>query len=380
MRRALLAAVLATLGTAPAGSENGLNQNAVVYIAVSCEDPHTGAISEPKGTGFIIDESGYIITAFHVISCWDQNSKVTFQRKEIAAHLGSPAEPARPAQIVRSDEQADIALLMLQGAPRQYPALKICSLRNPPAGMPFLAAGFPEGMDYQPVEGMIGNLVAAGGGWSATAPFAPGMSGGPVTYKGSVVGLIKGGVKDVIAVNTIIPLYKARSMIESETGKDLAACGQKDDSVRDGGLITGGIRMTDFTGTWRIRLGDDEGNLVIKQVSEADRHFSGRLELAAGAEYVVDQSKGWWDGSAFAFQAHNNKGVLLDVRGRYCVHRNENGSWIIVNGDMLRKNAGVTETLKFVQDSYEEICPVAGTPVAPRRGSCAFYASAVLEK
>ena len=351
----------------PAHSASGLNQTATVAIEVSCEDPQTGAIVEPKGSGFFVEESGYILTAFHVISCWDPQTSKLFNRKAIAVRIGSPSEPPRSAEPVRSDDQADIAILKLLGVPAKYPTLKPCSLRNPPAEMSFLAAGFPEGQGYQPVDGRIGNLDAAAGGWSAAADFARGMSGGPVAHNGFVVGLIKGGLKDVAAVRTIIPIYKAASIIELQTGKKLSDCRDAETESAESG-----VTPEDFSGTWRVRLGDDEGTLVIKQTSKGDRHFFGTLELNEGGTFSIDRNKGYWDGSAFVFNARNKDNVALDAKGRYCKRTTDLGSGIIVNGDMVRKKGGVGERLTFDRASYEEVCPLSeGSTAEWRTGATA---------
>ena len=212
-------------GSAISYGQNGLNQAATVFIRVECEDEKSGAIAEPIGSGFIVDEAGYIVTAHHVVSCLDPNTQKQAKLKAILVRLGSPKEPPdREAVLIKTDEQSDVAVLRISGAPRNYPTLTLCSLWNPAAGLRFMAAGFPEGREYQPVEGIIGNTGAEGGRWSAASPFASGMSGGPVVHKGSVIGIVKGGAREIAALRTITPIHKAKYLLETETRVVLRPC------------------------------------------------------------------------------------------------------------------------------------------------------------
>ena len=201
-----------------------LKQQAIVFIQVDCEDPKTGAISTDKGTGFIVEKSGFLVTASHVISCWDSEAKRQLQRERITVRFGSPwEEPGHQAEHVRSDDAADVAILKVLGAPKEYPTLEVCSLWKPAPELQLIAAGFPKGGSYQPVPVMIGNSEHAGF-WSAQAPFARGMSGGPVAYEGIVVGLVKGG--RIGAIGTITPIYRATTVLANEVLLQMGNCGQ----------------------------------------------------------------------------------------------------------------------------------------------------------
>jgi Trypsin-like peptidase domain len=204
--------------------QSGLNQQATVLIQVSCQDTNNGAINDEKGTGFVIERSGYILTALHVVACRSQNQKKQLKRESITVQFGSPSASRLPADLIKYDDQSDVALLKIHGNPGVYPSLKACSLRSPPAETQFVAAGFPEGRGYQPVGGIIGNTEGEGGKWSVASPFSAGMSGGPVAHEGYVVGLVTGGFENVIAARTVTPIYKALQLIESETGERIPRC------------------------------------------------------------------------------------------------------------------------------------------------------------
>jgi uncharacterized protein YecT (DUF1311 family) len=50
------------------------------------------------------------------------------------------------------------------------------------------------------------------------------MSGGPVVQGEFVVGLIKGGLKDVVAARIVIPISRAKSLIETAATQDVPMC------------------------------------------------------------------------------------------------------------------------------------------------------------
>ncbi len=220
----LVAAPASGLSQSSPGSGNAIiDRRAVVFIQLECVDP-IGIPSEPSGSGFIIEETGYIATAHHVAHCWDPKARSFYLPKKISTRIGSPWEPPeRPAEIVRTSEDNDVAILKFRGMPQMYSALQVCSLRNPKPETEFRAAGFPEGREYQPVPVMFGN--SSGRFWSVTAPFIHGMSGGPVAdQKGVVVGLVKGGLREVQAVRQIIPIHVVGQMIHDAAGITLRNC------------------------------------------------------------------------------------------------------------------------------------------------------------
>lgn len=209
-----------------ASAQNAVVQEAVTYLTVECEDPENGEVTEPVGSGYVFKKTGYILTAFHVVSCIDPKTKKRLQRKSVSARLGSTeAVPAYKVQVEKFNEQDDVAVLRILGAPKSFDRLNTCALRDVTPGTSFLAAGYPEGEDYQPVDGRVGS-VDAKGLWSAAAPFARGMSGGPVVVDNAVVGLVKGGLQGVDAARKVIPIQRAASLMQEAAGLFLDNCGK----------------------------------------------------------------------------------------------------------------------------------------------------------
>ena len=134
------------------------------------------------GSGFILSEDGYILTNQHVVS----------DAKEVTVRLSDHRQ--LPAQVVGSDERADIALLKIDA--KGLPAVKLADMKKTRVGEWVLAIGSPFGFDYSVTAGIISakgrNLDT-----EQYVPFIqtdaainPGNSGGPLfNLKGEVVGV-----------------------------------------------------------------------------------------------------------------------------------------------------------------------------------------------
>ena len=146
-------------------------------------DLGSGAGAEQSlGSGFILSEDGYILTNQHVVS----------DAKEVTVRLSDHRQ--LPAQVVGSDERADIALLKIDA--KGLPAVKLADMSKTRVGEWVLAIGSPFGFDYSVTAGIISakgrNLDT-----EQYVPFIqtdaainPGNSGGPLfNLKGEVVGV-----------------------------------------------------------------------------------------------------------------------------------------------------------------------------------------------
>jgi serine protease Do len=134
------------------------------------------------GSGFILSEDGYILTNQHVVS----------DAKEVTVRLFDHRQ--LPAQVIGSDERADIALLKIDA--KGLPAVKLADMRKTRVGEWVLAIGSPFNFDYSVTAGIISakgrNLDT-----EQYVPFIqtdaainPGNSGGPLfNLKGEVVGV-----------------------------------------------------------------------------------------------------------------------------------------------------------------------------------------------
>jgi len=196
--------------------------DALAYVEVVCQDPATGVQTEQKGSGFSITKSGDLVTAYHVVSCFDAKSKTRFDLSSLTVRFRSPNDPRLwKARVFDQNRKADVAILKIYGEGSSFAKLDACSLVAPTSGAKMIAHGYPQGQGHQPVPVVFGN--AEGGEWFATAPFTGGMSGGPVFLGNQVVGIVKGGAAEVEAIRTISPLFRVKSML-SDAGFELPTC------------------------------------------------------------------------------------------------------------------------------------------------------------
>jgi S1-C subfamily serine protease len=142
--------------------------------------------STATGSGFLIDNSGHILTNAHVV---DGAQKVEVQ-------LGDGAE--QQAQVVGSDPSSDIALLKVDNTEGAQP-LQLGDSSKVQVGDPVVAIGNPFALDRTVTSGIVSALqrqIQAPNGFSISdviqtdAAINPGNSGGPlINGAGQVIGI-----------------------------------------------------------------------------------------------------------------------------------------------------------------------------------------------
>lgn len=159
---------------------------AIVQIRTTTPDPK-GDSAQPsgsRGSGFIIDPRGYVLTAQHVID----------KAKEIEIRL---ADSQRlPARVIAADSQIDIAILKIP-AERELPILPLGDSDAIRVGDLAVVFGYPFGRESSMNMGIVSR---AGRSYPDSASFEfiqtdaggyPGGSGGPLLdNKGHVIGMI----------------------------------------------------------------------------------------------------------------------------------------------------------------------------------------------
>ena len=141
------------------------------------------------GTGFVVNDAGYIATNSHVI---DNGKKIQI--------VPANSRTLYDAEVVRSFPELDIAVLRAHDLDLSPVRL---SLSVPDKGQKIWAIGYPESADFEQLaddptvqDGVIGRLFT--GAWRSTefviiqhnAPMNPGNSGGPLLDDcGNVIGV-----------------------------------------------------------------------------------------------------------------------------------------------------------------------------------------------
>lgn len=159
------------------------------------------------GSGFIIDEAGYIVTNNHVIDGAD----------EIVVKLKNGRE--FEAKIIGKDSNTDLALLRVE-SPENFQAAKLGDSDALQVGQWVLAIGSPFGLEQTITAGIVsakGRVIGSGpydDFIQTDASINPGNSGGPLTnMEGEVVGINTAIVASGQGIGFAIPINLARGII-----------------------------------------------------------------------------------------------------------------------------------------------------------------------
>ncbi len=168
------------------------------------------------GSGFIIDDEGFIITNNHVVE----------KAEEIKVKLVDGRE--FDAKVVGRDSKTDLALIKISSLFKDLPILSLGDSDTIRVGDWVLAVGNPFGLEHTVTQGIIsGRGRAIGSGpydnfLQTDAPINPGNSGGPlVNLKGEVIGINTAIIASGQGIGFAIPINMAKSIISQlkETGK-----------------------------------------------------------------------------------------------------------------------------------------------------------------
>lgn len=133
-----------------------------------------------QGTGFIITNSGYVITNAHVLSGANWVNTINYKQETIEA------------EFIGADINNDLALLKI---PSQNNYLELTNSNNVQVGEKVIAIGNPLGLQFSVSQGIVSGVHREGpSGLDAyiqtDAALNPGNSGGPLIDKdGKVIGI-----------------------------------------------------------------------------------------------------------------------------------------------------------------------------------------------
>jgi S1-C subfamily serine protease len=157
---------------------------------------HLAGYSIQQGSGFVTSVNGQqvIVTNYHVVET-ATNITVTFADGD-----------SYSAELVGSDEQADLAVLEIDPMPSGIPSLTLVSSSNLDVGDPVVAVGSPYGLSGTLTAGIVSALgrtitveddVTIADMIQTSTAINPGNSGGPlINYAGEVVGITTAAVSN----------------------------------------------------------------------------------------------------------------------------------------------------------------------------------------
>jgi serine protease Do len=205
------------------------------------------------GSGFLIDDDGFIVTNNHVIEDADQIKVILSDDKEFDAEL------------VGRDPKTDLALIRIEGAKNLKP-LELGNSEKLKVGTWVVAIGSPFGLEQTVTAGIVsakGRIIGSGpydDFIQTDASINPGNSGGPLlNMDGEVVGINTAIIASGQGIGFAIPINLAKGII---------------DQLKDKGEVTRGwlgVGIQDLTPELAEYYGlKAEKGVLVTQVFEGD--------------------------------------------------------------------------------------------------------------
>ena len=239
-----------------------------------------GYMDKSIGTGFFIDNNGYILTNHHVIADHVNPHYKGFSK--VTVIMRNDPDTEIPATVVGYDKVFDIALLKI--AKNDTPPLVLGHSADMQLGDKVYAIGNPIGIKNTVTSGIISNMdvefFQLGKAFQIDAAVNPGNSGGPlVDEAGQVIAIVFAGIPSYQGINFAIPFrWVMNSIPKLYQGGEVKRCWIGAGIYNDGGAVR--VHWTMPTGTAAmagIRVGDiirkiDGENVT--SVEEAQEHLS----------------------------------------------------------------------------------------------------------
>lgn len=205
-----------TTGATVASTVYAKAKDGVVHIVVA-----GGGSGRGNGSGFVVDERGYILTNQHVVA----------GARAITVRFASGA--TREAQVIGSDRRNDIALLQVE-LPDGIRPLTLGDSDKVQVGELAIAIGSPFGLSQTVTQGIIsavdrswqpGNSAIREDLIQTDAPINPGNSGGPLlNAAGEVIGInsmIESPVEGSVGIGFAVAINVAKDLMPSlQTGAE----------------------------------------------------------------------------------------------------------------------------------------------------------------
>ena len=251
-----------------------------------------------QGSGFVIDESGYIVTNYHVVA-GATDIEVSFSNRE-----------SMKANVVGTDQSTDIALLKVNADARALTPLDLGNSERVQVGDAVVAIGNPFGFERSITAGIVSALQRTIESPAESpidrviqtdAPINRGNSGGPLLNStGQVIGvntqLITGSATEVgnVGIGFAVPINTVRDVVAQ-----LRTKGRVDHAEA-------GIQVQELNGEIAelFRLPVKEGLLVVLVKEDTGAEKAG---IRAGETQVVVSGQSWLLGGDILIRADSTK-------------------------------------------------------------------------
>jgi len=194
-----------------------------VEYTYTTKDNETG---REKGSGFVVSQSGHIVTNAHVVRPNDKGIVPT--KEAVSVRIGGLRSSEEPAIIIRRDDEMDLALLKISVGANVLPTIPIGTSTGMDVGDKLTGLGYPDSdvAIVPQAEITARNTVADGAlrpWWQTGLALNPGNSGGPVFGKlGTIVGIAVAVRRNAQLISYVIPIQYARIIEEAGVKPTLA--------------------------------------------------------------------------------------------------------------------------------------------------------------
>ena len=242
-------------------------------------NPSPGEPSRGQGSGFIVDESGLIITNWHVVN-GAQTIQVALAKGDILS-----------ARLVGADPATDIALLQVS-APVNLSAVNLGTSEDIRPGQWVVAIGSPFGLEHSVTVGVLsatGRSIGMGpfdNFLQTDASINPGNSGGPLfNLNGEVIGVNTAIIRNGQGIGFAVPIDVVTEILDQ----------LRDPGYVSRGFIGAGIQELSEALATTFGVDPDAGALVrsVESNSPASRAAlqPGDIITAVGNQEVSDPSE-----------------------------------------------------------------------------------------
>jgi hypothetical protein len=179
------------------------NEDSIVYVhSKKSRKDGQGVQEHSYGTGFIIEDTGHVMTASHVILEEDEEHVV-----ETFGSIRSRYSHPLRLELVKRDN-VDVAIAMFPDVGQKWKPVQFGDSKNIPKDAPLYTLGFPLNSDLASATGILSSKFGPRGQWQTTLPIDRGNSGGPIfDLNGKVVAIASGGNDAAKAITYAIPEF-----------------------------------------------------------------------------------------------------------------------------------------------------------------------------
>jgi S1-C subfamily serine protease len=183
-----------------------------------------GSMTAEVGTGFAISQSGYVLTASHVIPQGAQYKSLI-----VGGTFGPATVDGKPYQLelVKRSDSYDVALLRIVAPPHDLTVLRMRTSPAKPGEMLFVL-GYPLGLpDTHFLDGRVSDTT--NDAITTNALVDRGNSGGPVLdTRGCVIGIVYGAImtsegQPVNGVKFAVPINSLGALLPNDLGPSQGA-------------------------------------------------------------------------------------------------------------------------------------------------------------